>query len=118
VALSVALSYVLMTYDCPHCRSPVTKTGLWFKVAGHFRCAQCGQSVRLTYSEKLTLFERYADRLGPTSLTESEESGMACYELPTGMREELSRPEVDRQKQAAKWRQTLPLGPRFKGVLV
>ena len=62
--LSVALTKVLMTYDCPNCGRPLTKAGQWFKVANHFRCAQCNQTVRLTYTDKVALFERYASPVG------------------------------------------------------
>jgi|GraSoiStandDraft_4_1057263.scaffolds.fasta_scaffold931306_1 peptide subunit release factor 1 (eRF1) len=62
--LSLSLASVLMTYGCPRCGLALTKTGQWFKVAGHFHCAQCGQSVRLTYTEKVALFERYERHVG------------------------------------------------------
>jgi len=62
--LSLSVIGVLMTYDCPHCRSPHTKTGQWFISASHFRCGQCSQPIRLTYSDKVTLFERYARPTG------------------------------------------------------
>ena len=64
--LSIALTNVLMTFDCPHCGLRLTRMGSWFKSAHHFRCTQCGQSVLLTYSDKVTLFERYARPVSAT----------------------------------------------------
>src|SRR4051812_35687067 len=48
-------------------RTSSHEDGGWFKVAGRFRCEQCGQSVRLTYSEKVTLLSATTAQLEPSS---------------------------------------------------
>ena len=62
--LSNALSDVLMTFDCPHCKRPITRPGSYFKNASHLRCDHCGQSLRLTYPDKVALFDRYVRLAG------------------------------------------------------
>jgi transposase-like protein len=58
--LSAKLECLLLTYECPHCRHPITRPGMWFKCVSRFKCQQCAHEVRLSYPEKLNLYERFA----------------------------------------------------------
>lgn len=51
-----------LTFECPRCRSPITRKGSWFKVVASFNCPACKAALRLGYPEKLRLFARYQRR--------------------------------------------------------
>jgi transposase-like protein len=58
--LSARLLPVALTFECPFCKHPLVKSGGWFQMAASFWCAGCHREVRLTYSDKLVLFEKHA----------------------------------------------------------
>jgi hypothetical protein len=61
MALSPSLHSVDLTFICPHCAHPLVKPGRWFKCAMGFKCESCKSDIRLTYSNKLALFDRYRE---------------------------------------------------------
>jgi transposase-like protein len=58
--LSASLTHTEMTFECPLCGHVVIKNGSWFQVISHFTCEGCRSYIRLTYSDKIVLFEKYA----------------------------------------------------------
>ena len=58
--LSDNMSSVYLTFRCPVCRHPLVKRGGWFRVIGRFECAGCQSNIRLTYRDKVALFEEHA----------------------------------------------------------
>jgi transposase-like protein len=57
--LPVHLANVVLAHPCPHCGNLFQKTGGWFQNIGRYTCEVCKQAVRMTYSDKLALFDRY-----------------------------------------------------------
>jgi predicted RNA-binding Zn-ribbon protein involved in translation (DUF1610 family) len=60
--LTKGLLDVLLSYPCPGCGHNQEKKGSWFKTIGHYPCPSCGHSVRITYDDKVRLFEASAHR--------------------------------------------------------
>jgi len=58
--LSGSLHSVSMTFECPFCTRTLVKRGGWFQTIGRFKCKGCQREVRLTYADKVTLFDRHA----------------------------------------------------------
>jgi len=58
--LSLRLRHVDLTLQCSYCGRPLIKNGQWFMIASRFKCAGCKREVRISYDEKVTLFERHA----------------------------------------------------------
>jgi hypothetical protein len=61
MALSPSVHSVDLTFNCPHCGYPMVKPGSWFKAAKGFKCRSCKSNIRLTYTNKLALFDRYRE---------------------------------------------------------
>jgi hypothetical protein len=60
MSLDNRLMNVDLTHPCPHCGNEHTMKGRWFSVVRTYRCAVCRDEVRMTYPEKMVLFERNA----------------------------------------------------------
>jgi transposase-like protein len=60
--LSKGLFHVLLNYPCPHCGHAHEKMGTWFKSIRHYDCRSCGQTVQMTYDDKVRLFAANAHR--------------------------------------------------------
>jgi transposase-like protein len=58
--LSLSLHSVSMTFECPFCTRTLVKSGGWFQTIGRFKCNGCQREVRLTYSDKVALFDKHA----------------------------------------------------------
>ena len=63
VPLSSKLRYVDLTLECESCCHLIVRKGVWFMTASTFKCDQCKATLRLTYSDKLALFAKYAHLL-------------------------------------------------------
>ena len=65
--LSKDLLHTYLTYHCPRCGHPVVKSGAWFWSARRVVCqGTCNRKLRLTYADKVALFEEHAARHPPT----------------------------------------------------
>ncbi|SDR64223.1 hypothetical protein SAMN05519103_09543 [Rhizobiales bacterium GAS113] len=60
MTLSSKLNDVLFLLGCPHCGREENKKGSWLKSARRFLCAGCGGETRVTYSDKIMLFEKHS----------------------------------------------------------
>jgi hypothetical protein len=60
--LTKGLLDVLISHPCSHCGHKHEKEGRWFQTIGHYRCPSCGHSVRITYDDKVRLFDTNAHR--------------------------------------------------------
>jgi hypothetical protein len=58
--LSASLLPVALTFEWPFCNHTLVESGRWFQVAASFRCNGCQREVRLTYADKVALFEKHA----------------------------------------------------------
>ena len=58
--LSVSLLTVEMTFECPFCGHVLVKSGSWFHSVSRFKCKGCERVIRLSYPDRLALFEKYA----------------------------------------------------------
>lgn len=58
--LSTGLRDKPLTFNCPHCGRATVKNGGWFQTIGRFTCRGCERTVRLTYDDKLALFQKHA----------------------------------------------------------
>ena len=58
--LSDSLRFVFLTVECPVCNHPLVKKGGWFRTVGRFKCAGCRNEIRLSYRDKIALFEKHA----------------------------------------------------------
>jgi transposase-like protein len=58
--LSLSLHSVSMIFECPFCTRALVKSGSWFQTIGRFKCNGCQREVRLTYSDKVALFDKHA----------------------------------------------------------
>ena len=58
--LSITLRTIDLTFECPRCSHAFVNTGNWFMTIGRFTCEECRCEIRLTYDDKLALFERHA----------------------------------------------------------
>ena len=57
--LCTRLRDVELTLACPHCGHALRKPGKWFMVAPCFKCEGCGRIIRITYGDKIALFDKY-----------------------------------------------------------
>ena len=57
--LSPSLHSVDLTFECPLCGHVLVKTGNWFQTVGRFKCEGCQAQIRLSYSDKLAIFEKH-----------------------------------------------------------
>jgi Zn finger protein HypA/HybF involved in hydrogenase expression len=60
MSLSALLRNVDLTLECKSCGHLIIKKGDWFITASTFKCDQCKGEVRLTYSDKVALFDKHA----------------------------------------------------------
>ena len=60
--LTKGLLDVILSHPCPHCGHKHEKKGHWFQTIGHYTCPACDRSVRITYDDKVHLFETNAHR--------------------------------------------------------
>jgi DNA-directed RNA polymerase subunit RPC12/RpoP len=60
MSLSALLRNVDLTLECKSCGHLIIKKGEWFIGASTFKCDQCKGEVRLTYSDKVALFDKHA----------------------------------------------------------
>jgi hypothetical protein len=60
MSLSLRLRNVDLTLECKYCGGQKIKKGQWFLVIAKFTCENCKREVRLTYKDKIALFERHA----------------------------------------------------------
>ena len=49
-----------LTFHCPYCTRAIVKKGEWFRTGPKFKCQECQHEVRLTYADKVALFEEHA----------------------------------------------------------
>ena len=61
--LTKGLLHVFLSHPCPHCGHKHEKMGAWFQTISHYDCLSCGQSVRMTYEDKVRLFEMNVHRM-------------------------------------------------------
>jgi DNA-directed RNA polymerase subunit RPC12/RpoP len=60
MALSARLRHVDLTLECKHCGHSLIKNGDWFVTAARFKCERCEREVRITYSDKVALFDKHS----------------------------------------------------------
>ena len=60
MSLSALLRNVDLTLECKSRGHLIIKKGDWFITASTFKCDQCKGEVRLTYSDKVALFDKHA----------------------------------------------------------
>lgn len=58
--LSGTLRDIDLTFPCPLCDHAMVKNGNWFMTVGRFTCVGCEGAIRLTYADKVALFEKHA----------------------------------------------------------
>ena len=58
--LSASLFNVEMTFECPLCGHALVKSGSWFYTVPKFKCEGCHRQIRLSYPDRLAIFEKYA----------------------------------------------------------
>jgi transposase-like protein len=62
--LTKGLLHVFLSHSCPRCGHKQEKMGRWFQsVRSSYSCPSCGQSVRMTYEDKVRLFETNVHRV-------------------------------------------------------
>jgi hypothetical protein len=59
MSLSFRLRQVDLIFECKYCGHVRVKKGSWFMSACRFKCEGCGQEVPITYSDKVTLFDKH-----------------------------------------------------------
>jgi transposase-like protein len=57
--LSAKLNDLPLIFGCPHCAREQTKNGSWFKSVSRFLCVGCGHEARITYEDKIRIFEKH-----------------------------------------------------------
>jgi hypothetical protein len=63
--LSGRLLHENLTFHCPHCDFAIIRSEGWFQTVGRYRCRACDREVRLTYDDKLALFDKHTDEKRP-----------------------------------------------------
>ena len=58
--LSDSLRSLNLTFNCPHCDYALVKKGVWFQTVRGFKCEGCQRMLRLTYDDKVALFDKHA----------------------------------------------------------
>lgn len=59
MGLAENLSDVALTFDCPECSHPTVRKGSALRTIAHIRCDGCSTKVRITYPQKLAIFEKH-----------------------------------------------------------
>jgi transposase-like protein len=59
MGLAEDLFDVALTFACPDCSYPAIRKGSVLKTIAHFRCEGCNAKVRITYPQKLAIFEKH-----------------------------------------------------------
>jgi hypothetical protein len=59
MSLSSSLRHVYLTLKCELCGHLLVKEGVWFWTASTFKCQECKGERRLTYSDKVALFDKH-----------------------------------------------------------
>ena len=59
MGLAENLSDVALTFDCPDCSHPTVRKGSALRTLAHIRCDGCNTKVRITYPQKLAIFEKH-----------------------------------------------------------
>jgi hypothetical protein len=82
MTLSQDMCDQLMTLECGKCGLGLTRTGSWFRSANRFKCQGCKTEARITYPDKLRLFNRAAAKLRerrepPASIDQPGRPGLA-----------------------------------------
>jgi hypothetical protein len=58
--LSNKLADVMLAHPCARCGHLLRRLGSWFMTAANYRCENCGAANRITYPQKVRLFEANA----------------------------------------------------------
>ena len=59
MGLAEDLSDVAIAFDCPDCAHPTVRKGSALRTIAHIRCDGCNAKVRITYPQKLAIFEKH-----------------------------------------------------------
>ncbi|TIX46316.1 MAG: hypothetical protein E5W81_23820 [Mesorhizobium sp.] len=59
MGLAENLSDVALAFECPNCSYPTVRKGSALKTIAHIRCERCDAKVRITYPQKLAIFEKH-----------------------------------------------------------
>ena len=59
MALSNDLHDKNLVFQCQRCSRTIVRKGSWIKSIKTFRCEGCRSEVRMTYGQKLAIFERH-----------------------------------------------------------
>lgn len=59
MGLAEDLSDVALTFECPDCSHPAVRKGSALRTVAHFKCDGCNAKVRITYPQKLAIFEKH-----------------------------------------------------------
>ncbi|WP_292662902.1 hypothetical protein [Mesorhizobium sp.] len=59
MGLAEDLSDVALTFECPDCSHPAVRKGSALRTIPHFKCDGCNAKVRITYPQKLAIFEKH-----------------------------------------------------------
>ncbi|RWK44418.1 hypothetical protein [Mesorhizobium sp.] len=59
MGLAEDLSDVALTFACPDCSYPAVRKGSALKTIARLRCDGCNAKVRITYPQKLAIFEKH-----------------------------------------------------------
>jgi hypothetical protein len=49
-----------LIFCCPHCGHALVRKGAWFQTVRGFKCGGCWRMLRLTYDDKVALFDKHA----------------------------------------------------------
>ena len=59
MGLAEDLSDVALTFDCPVCSHPTVRKGSVLRTIAYIRCDGCNAKVRITYPQKVAIFEKH-----------------------------------------------------------
>jgi hypothetical protein len=59
MGLAENLSDVALAFECPNCSHPAVRKGSALRTIAHIRCDGCDAKVRITYPQKLAIFEKH-----------------------------------------------------------
>ncbi|MER8864007.1 hypothetical protein NKI19_09800 [Mesorhizobium sp. M0751] len=59
MGLAEDLSDVALTFECPDCSHPAVRKGSALRAIAHIKCDGCNAKVRITYPQKLAIFEKH-----------------------------------------------------------
>lgn len=57
--LSIDLHDKNLMFKCPNCHKTIIRRGSWIKSITTFKCEGCRAKVRMTYGQKLAIFEHH-----------------------------------------------------------